>query len=218
MNTILVGPPGAGKGTQAESIIETFKIPHIATGDMFREAVRKETELGKRAQEYMTAGKLVPDEVTIGIVRERLSQPDCDKGFLLDGFPRTKVQAEALDEIMESLGKKIEVVLNIAVPDEVIVGRIVGRRSCKKCNTVYHTEFNPPKAEGICDKCGETLFQRADDQEETALKRLKVYAEQTNPVLDYYVAKGVVKNIDGNRPRSEVWEDVKKALESYDNN
>ena len=149
MNTILVGPPGAGKGTQAESIIETFKIPHIATGDMFREAVRKETELGKRAQEYMTAGKLVPDEVTIGIVRERLSQPDCDKGFLLDGFPRTKVQAEALDEIMESLGKKIEVVLNIAVPDEVIVGRIVGRRSCKKCNTVYHTELILPSGRNL---------------------------------------------------------------------
>lgn len=217
MNIILVGPPGAGKGTQAESIIETFKIPHVATGDMFREAVSQGTELGKRAKEYMNAGKLVPDEVTIGIVKERLSQPDCDRGFLLDGFPRTTVQAEALDGIMESLGKKIEVVLNIAVPDEIIVGRIVGRRSCKKCNTVYHTKFNPPKVEGICDKCGEPLFQRADDQEDTAIKRLKVYAEQTNPVLDFYATKGVVKNIDGNRARAVVWEDVKKALESYDN-
>jgi adenylate kinase len=217
MNIILVGPPGAGKGTQAESIIETFKTPHIATGDMFRDAVSKGTELGKRAKEYMNAGKLVPDEVTIGIVKERLSQPDCDKGFLLDGFPRTVVQAEALDGIMESLGKKIEVVLNIAVPDEIIVERIVGRWSCKKCNTVYHTKFNPPKVEGICDKCGEPLFQRADDQEETAVKRLKVYAEQTNPVLDFYSAKGVVKTIDGNRARAVVWEEVKKTLESYDN-
>jgi len=217
MNVILVGPPGAGKGTQAETIIENFKIPHVSTGDMFRDAVRQGTELGKRAQEYMNAGKLVPDEVTIGIVKERLSQPDCDKGFLLDGFPRTVVQAEALDGIMVSLGKKIELVLNIAVPDEIIVERIVGRRSCKKCNTVYHTKFNPPKVEGICDKCGEPLFQRADDQEETAVQRLKVYAEQTNPVLDFYAQKGVVKNIDGNRSRSAVWADVKKALEFYDN-
>jgi adenylate kinase len=170
MNVILVGPPGAGKGTQAETIVEHFKIPHVSTGDMFRDAVRQGTELGKRAQEYMNAGKLVPDEVTIGIVKERLSQPDCDKGFLLDGFPRTVVQAEALDGIMDSLGKKIEVVVNIAVPDEIIVERIVGRRSCKKCNTVYHTKFNPPKVEGICDKCGEPLFQRADDQEETAVQ------------------------------------------------
>ncbi|MGI6551303.1 MAG: adenylate kinase [Syntrophomonadales bacterium] len=218
MNVILVGPPGAGKGTQAETIVEHFKIPHVSTGDMFRDAVRQGTELGKRAQEYMNAGKLVPDEVTIGIVKERLSQPDCDKGFLLDGFPRTVVQAEALDGIMDSLGKKIEVVVNIAVPDEIIVERIVGRRSCKKCNTVYHTKFNPPKVEGICDKCGEPLFQRADDQEETAVQRLRVYAEQTNPVLDFYSKKGVVKDIDGNRARSAVWEDVKKALESYDNN
>jgi len=217
MNVILVGPPGAGKGTQAETIVQTFRIPHISTGDMFRDAVRKGTELGKRAQEYMNAGKLVPDEVTIGIVKERLSQPDCDRGFLLDGFPRTVVQAEALDGIMDSLSKKIELVLNIAVPDEIIIERIVGRRSCKKCNTVYHVKFNPPKVEGICDKCGEPLFQRADDQEETAVQRLKVYAEQTNPVLDFYAQKGVVVNIDGNRSRSVVWEDVKKALESYDN-
>ncbi|NLW45497.1 MAG: adenylate kinase [Syntrophomonadaceae bacterium] len=218
MNVILVGPPGAGKGTQAETIVQTFRIPHISTGDMFRDAVRQGTELGKKAQEYMNAGKLVPDEVTIGIVKERLSQPDCDRGFLLDGFPRTVVQAEALDGIMESLGKRIEVVLNIAVPDEIIIERIVGRRSCKKCNAVYHVKFNPPKVEGICDKCGEPLFQRADDREETAAQRLKVYAEQTNPVLDFYVKKGVVVNIDGNRSRSAVWEDVKKALESYDNN
>ncbi len=218
MNVILVGPPGAGKGTQAETIVEHFKIPHVSTGDMFRDAVRQGTELGKRAQEYMNAGKLVPDEVTIGIVKERLSQPDCDKGFLLDGFPRTVVQAEALDGIMESLGKKIEIVVNIAVPDEIIVERIVGRRSCKKCNTVYHTKFNPPKVEGICDKCGEPLFQRADDQEATAVQRLRVYAEQTNPVLDFYAQKGVVKDIDGNRARAAVWEDVKKVLESYDNN
>jgi len=217
MNIILVGPPGAGKGTQAESIIETFKIPHIATGDMFRDAVSKGTELGKRAKEYMNAGKLVPDEVTIGIVKERLSQPDCDQGFLLDGFPRTVVQAEALDGIMEALDKKIEAVINIVVPSEIIVERIIGRRSCKKCNAVYHTKFNPPKVEGICDKCGEPLFQRADDQEDTAVKRLEVYAKETNPVLDFYRAKGVVVDIDGNRPRAVVWEDLKKALEPYDN-
>ena len=147
MNVILVGPPGAGKGTQAETIVQTFKIPHISTGDMFRDAVRQGTELGKRAQEYMNAGKLVPDEVTIGIVKERLSQPDCDRGFLLDGFPRTAVQAEALDGIMDGLGKRIEVVVNIAVPDE-IVERIVGRRSCKNA-AVYHSKFNPPKRKSL---------------------------------------------------------------------
>ncbi len=216
MNVILVGPPGAGKGTQAESIIETFKIPHIATGDMFRDAVSKGTELGKKAKEFMNAGKLVPDEVTIGIVRERLSQPDCQKGFLLDGFPRTVVQAEALGEILNNLNNPIEAVVNIMVPDEVIVGRIVGRRTCKNCNIVYHVEFNPPKQADVCDKCGQLLSQRADDQAETAIKRLEVYAKETNPVLDFYADKGLLVNIDGNRPRKIVWDELKKTLEPYD--
>lgn len=215
MNVILVGPPGAGKGTQAHFIVKNFGIPQISTGDMFREAVAQGTDLGKKAKEYMNAGKLVPDEVTIGIVRERLAQPDCAKGFLLDGFPRTTVQAEALDGIMAELGRKIEAVLNIAVPSEVLIDRIVGRRVCKGCGSVYHVKFNPPAGEGICDKCGAELIQRADDQEATARKRMEVYASETDPVLRFYEKKGILFDINGDRMVDQVWEDVRKALESF---
>lgn len=214
MNIIIIGPPGAGKGTQAATIIKEFAIPHISTGDMFREAVANETELGKKAKEFMNAGQLVPDEVTIGIVRERLSQEDCARGFLLDGFPRTVVQAKALNGIMESLNRKIDIALNIAVPSEILVRRMTGRLSCKKCNALYHMEFQPPKEAGICDQCGSPLTQRADDQADTAVKRLQVYDKETNPVLDFYAGQGILKTVDGDRPRAEVWNDVKTVLES----
>lgn len=214
MNVIIIGPPGAGKGTQAATIKKDYAIPHISTGDMFREAVTNETELGKKAKEYMDAGKLVPDEVTIGIVRERLSQDDCAKGFLLDGFPRTVVQAKALDGIMDGLNRKITVALNITVPSEILIERMTGRLSCKKCNTLYHSVFQPPKEAGICDLCGTPLTQRADDQGDTAVKRLQVYDTETNPVLNFYAEQGILKTIDGDRPKAEVWNDVKTVLES----
>lgn len=214
MNVVLIGPPGAGKGTQAADIVKEYGIPHIATGDMFREAVAKGTELGKKAKEYMNAGQLVPDEVTIGIVRERLSQDDCKKGFLLDGFPRTLVQAQALDELLGAMGKKVEVVLNIQVPFEVLVERMTGRLLCKTCNSVYHRVYNPPKQVGVCDRCGGALTQRDDDREETAKKRLTVYMEETDPVLGYYAEKGVLKNIDGNKSMDEVKRQIKEVLEN----
>ncbi|MBO8158060.1 adenylate kinase [Thermosyntropha sp.] len=214
MNIILMGPPGAGKGTQAEKIKATYPIPHISTGDMFREAVAKGTPLGLEAKKYMDEGRLVPDEVTIGIVEERLAQPDCAKGFLLDGFPRTIAQAEALDRVLSEMGKKIEAAVNISVPDEILIERMSGRVTCKECKTVYHVKFNPPAKEGVCDKCGGELIVRSDDRGDTVKKRLAVYHEQTNPLLDYYDRSGVLCNIDGDRSADLVFEDIKKVLEN----
>jgi adenylate kinase len=173
MHILLMGPPGAGKGTQAEKLVDEYKIPHISTGDMFRAAVKQGTELGKEAKKYMDAGGLVPDVVTIGIVREGLSKPECLKGFILDGFPRTTEQAEALDGILKDAGIKLTAVLNIEVPDSDLVERVTGRRICKSCGATYHVSFNPTKVEGVCDKCGGTLYQRDDDKEETVKNRLK---------------------------------------------
>ncbi len=213
MNLILLGPPGSGKGTQAKLIVEKYGIPQISTGDMLREAVAKGTELGKEAKKYMDAGQLVPDEVVIGIVKERLQQPDCEKGFILDGFPRTIPQAEALDKILEELGKKIDAVINIQVPEEEVVKRIVNRRTCKNCGAVYHLIYNPPKEDNKCDKCGGELYQRDDDKEEVVRQRYKVYKEQTEPLVEYYAKKGVLYNIDGTKNIEEVFAEIDKILQ-----
>jgi len=213
MNLILLGPPGSGKGTQAKLIVEKYGIPQISTGDMLREAVAKGTELGKKAKEYMDAGKLVPDEVVIGIVKERLKQSDCDKGFILDGFPRTIAQAEALDKMLDELGKNIDAVINIQVPEEEVVKRIVNRRSCRNCGAVYHLIYKPPKEEGKCDKCGGELYLRDDDKEETVRARYGVYREQTEPLIDYYQKKGLVHDIDGTKKIDDVFNDIVVILD-----
>lgn len=213
MNIILMGLPGAGKGTQADSIVEKYDTPHISTGDMFRAAISEGTELGLKAKSYMDQGALVPDEVTIGIVRERLSKPDCENGFLLDGFPRTVPQAEALDELLAEMGRKIEHVINIEVDPEELVKRLTGRRICKVCGTSYHLQFNPPKVEGVCDKDGGELYQREDDNPETVKNRLEVNMTQTAPLLDFYKATGVLSNINGQQDIQNVFKDLDVILQ-----
>lgn len=217
MNIVLIGFPGAGKGTQADKIVEKYDIPHISTGDMFRAAISNGTELGLQAKSFMDNGSLVPDEVTIGIVRERLSQPDCNQGFLLDGFPRTIEQAEALDAILADLGKSIEHVVNIEVAKEDLVKRLTGRRICKVCGSSYHLIFNPPKEEGKCDKDGGELYQRADDNPETVNNRLEVNIKQSQPLLDFYAAKNVLTNINGDQEIGKVFADVDALLQSSRN-
>ena len=214
MQIILMGAPGAGKGTQAANLVKRFGIPQIATGDMFRAAVKEGTRLGKQAQEYMEAGKLVPDEVTIGIVRERLSKDDCKDGFILDGFPRTVEQADALNKILADLGKSLTAVLNINVPAEDLIGRSVGRRVCKNCGATYHVEFNAPKVEGVCDECGGELYQRADDTVETLTKRLNVYVESTRPLIEYYKRAGLYTEVDGRQHIEKVTEALINVLSS----
>lgn len=211
MRLVLLGPPGAGKGTQAQMLQEKLGIPHISTGDMFREAVRRATPLGKEAQKYMESGRLVPDEVTIGIVRERLSQPDA-AGFLLDGFPRTVPQAESLDEFLASSGRPLDAVLSIQVPREVLIGRLTGRRVCSRCGANYHILNKPPVQAGKCDLCGGDLVQRADDTEETVSKRLEVYEQQTAALVGYYQQQGLVREINGNQEPEKVLADIGRAL------
>ena len=213
MNIILMGLPGAGKGTQASEIVKKFPIPHISTGDMFRKAIKDETDLGKEAKSYMDRGELVPDEVTVGIVKERISEDDAKKGFLLDGFPRTIEQAEALNQIMFELGRDIDAVINIEVPEEELMNRLTGRRICEKCGTTYHLVFNPPKVDGICDIDGGKLYQREDDNPETVSNRLSVNVKQSKPILEYYNNKGVLKNIDGSKDIDEVTDDVIDILD-----
>ena len=208
MHILLMGPPGAGKGTQAANLVKEFGIPHISTGDMFRAAVKEGTELGLQAKACMDAGKLVPDEVTIGIVKERLSKPDCKKGFILDGFPRTVEQADALSGILKELGLSLSAVLNITVPAADLIERAVGRRICKTCGATYHVKFNPPKKDAVCDTCAGDLYQRADDSEETMKNRLSVYEAQTKPLIAYYEKAGVYKEIDGR----QAIDDVKAAM------
>ncbi|WP_417898349.1 adenylate kinase [Bacillus haimaensis] len=212
MNLVLMGLPGAGKGTQAERIVEKYNIPHISTGDMFRAAMKEGTELGLKAKSFMDQGQLVPDEVTIGIVRERLEKEDCQNGFLLDGFPRTVPQAEALEQMLEDLGRKIDYVINVNVDQSILMERLTGRRICKDCGSTYHLVFNPPSEEGVCDKCGGELYQRADDNEETVGNRLEVNVKQSKPLLDFYEGKGYLRNIDGQQPIGEVFTDIEKLL------
>jgi len=204
MHILLMGPPGAGKGTQAANLVKEFGIPHISTGDMFRAAVKEGTELGLQAKACMDAGKLVPDEVTIGIVKERLPKPDCKKGFILDGFPRTVEQADALTGILKELGLSLTAALNITVPAADLIERAVGRRICKSCGATYHVKFNPPQKAGVCDTCAGDLYQRADDSEETMKNRLSVYEAQTKPLIAYYEKAGVYKEIDGRKAIDEV--------------
>lgn len=212
MKILIMGRPGAGKGTQAANIKEYYHIPHISTGDMFRAAIKNQTKLGMLAKSYMDQGALVPDEVTIGIVEERLQEEDCKNGFLLDGFPRTIAQAEALDKFLVSNGEKLDAVLDVNVPSEILVRRMVGRRVCKNCGATFHVEFNPPKVEGICDFCNTPLIQRADDTEATAENRLAVYDKNTAPLLEYYDKKHLLKTVNGDQPLSKVFEDIKVVL------
>ena len=197
MNIILLGPPGAGKGTQAKMLIGKYQIPQISTGDILRAAVKEGTALGKEAKSFMDKGQLVPDSVVIGIVEERIQEPDCTKGYMLDGFPRTVPQAEALDGMLSKLSAGIDHVVSIEVANDELVKRLTGRRTCRECGAGYHVMFDPPKVEGVCDKCGGELYQRDDDNEQTVRSRLNVYESQTLPLIDYYKAQGKIRPIDG---------------------
>ncbi|GAB3795721.1 adenylate kinase [Virgibacillus kimchii] len=213
MNLILMGLPGAGKGTQAEKINEKFNIPHISTGDMFRLAIKEGTELGNKAKAFMDEGNLVPDEVTIGIVRERLSKDDCSNGFLLDGFPRTIAQAEALQELLADMNASLDYVIHVDVPEEKLVERLTGRRICPTCGATYHVKYNPPKTEGKCDHDGSELIQRDDDKAETVKNRLAVNIEQTKPLLDFYEDKGYLVSVNGDQEIDQVFEDIRTKIE-----
>ena len=212
LRTILLGPPGAGKGTQAAKIVEKYGVPHISTGDIFRENIKKGTELGKKAQEYMNRGELVPDDLVIEIATTRLLEDDCRNGFLLDGFPRTVYQAEKLDEFLAARGSKIDKVLDIAVEKEELITRLTGRRVCKACGASFHVVNIPPKKEGVCDFCGGELIQRADDNLETVTNRIDVYEAQTMPLIDYYEKAGNLVHIDGSTGLESVFADIVAAL------
>lgn len=212
MNIILLGPPGAGKGTQAACITKFKKVPHISTGDIFRQNIKEGTSLGNKAKTYMDKGLLVPDSVVVELVEDRLTWDDAKNGFMLDGFPRTIAQAEALEDSLSGAGKKIDAVINIDVDFSVLTERITSRRICKKCGATFNVKFNPPKQEGVCDLCAGELYQRDDDREETVIKRLKEYAEKTQPLIDFYNKKGVLININGQQDIDMVTKDIEKAL------
>lgn len=212
MKIIMLGAPGAGKGTQAKMIADKYKVPHISTGDIFRANIKNGTELGMEAKKYMDQGQLVPDELTVKILLDRVAQDDCENGYVLDGFPRTIPQAEVLDEALTKLGESIDYAINVDVPDENIVKRMGGRRACVNCGATYHIEHVPPKAEGICDKCGEKLILRDDDKPETVKNRLKVYHDQTQPLIDFYTAKGVLRTVDGTVDMNDVFAAIVSIL------
>ncbi|WP_019635788.1 adenylate kinase [Paenibacillus fonticola] len=212
MNILFMGPPGAGKGTQAEAIVNEFGIPHVSTGDAFRLAIKQGTPVGLKAKEYIDQGLLVPDDVTVGIVRERLQQSDCEKGFLLDGFPRTLSQAEALEQLLGELNRKLTNVINLKVDRNKLLARLTGRRICKSCGSTYHVIFNPPKQEGVCDKCGGELYQRSDDNEESVGTRLDEYINKTAPLLQFYNEKGLLREIDGEQEIDTVTKEIVSLL------
>ena len=212
MKIVMLGAPGAGKGTQAKKIAEKYGIPHISTGDIFRANIKGGTELGMKAKTFMDQGMLVPDEITIGMLMDRINEADCVKGYVLDGFPRTIPQAESLTDALKERGEAIDYAVNVDVPDENIINRMSGRRACLSCGATYHVVFNPPKREGVCDTCGNSLVLRADDQPDTVKNRLSVYHEQTQPLIDYYKAAGVLKEVDGTQDMGKVFEDIVEIL------
>ena len=212
MKIVMLGAPGAGKGTQADKIAEKYNIPHISTGDIFRSNIKAGTELGKKAKSFIDQGLLVPDEVTIGMLLDRIHEADCENGYILDGFPRTIPQAESLTAALEENGEAIDFALDVEVPDANIVNRMAGRRACLKCGATYHTEFAAPKKEGICDNCGAELILRDDDKPETVQKRLGVYHEQTQPLIDYYTKRGILKEVDGTMDMGDVFKAIVEIL------
>jgi adenylate kinase len=208
MRLVLLGPPGVGKGTQAVRLSKRFGVPHISTGDMFREALAKKTTLGLSAKKYLDSGKLVPNDITIGLVRDRLGNPDCAEGFILDGFPRDGAQAEALEKLLENLGVRLDVAVYIEAGSDVVVRRIAGRRVCEACGATYHISFNPPPEDGKCPRCGGRIHQREDDREETVRERLRVYKALTEPVVDYYKDLSILRVVDGEKDADEVLEAI----------
>lgn len=212
MKVIMLGAPGAGKGTQAKKIAEKWQIPHISTGDIFRMNIKNGTELGMEAKKYMDQGLLVPDELTVKILLDRVAQPDCKDGYVLDGFPRTIPQAEVLDEALNKLGEKIDYAVDVDVPDENIVNRMSGRRACLSCGATYHITYAPSKKESVCDSCGSELVLRDDDKPETVQKRLGVYHQQTQPLIEYYTKKNILKSVDGTKDMEEVFQSIVSIL------
>ena len=212
LRAVLLGPPGAGKGTQAVRLVEKYEIPHISTGDIFRKNIKEGTELGKKAQEYMNAGALVPDELVVDLVKDRLQQDDCKNGFLLDGFPRTIFQAEKLDEFLSESNLKMDIVINLKVEKEALIKRLTGRRVCKDCGASYHIVNIPPKKEGVCDICGGDLIQRKDDNIETVENRINVYEDQTAPLIGYYKEAGSLVDFDGEASLDEVFDAIVQAI------
>ena len=212
MRAVLLGPPGAGKGTQAVRLVEQYNVPQISTGDIFRRNIKEGTELGKKAQEYMNAGQLVPDELVVDLVKDRLMQDDCKNGYLLDGFPRTIFQAEELDKFLSKQGQKLDAVINFEVGYDTLIERLTGRRVCKECGAGYHIKSMPPKVEGVCDKCGSELEQRKDDTKETAVNRISVYEESTAPLIDYYTGTGALRNFNAEKDPDELLKDIVTEL------